>query len=107
MELLVNDNSLHGQFQDIQSFEIAVDHLMTMRNKSRQYGRELYCHRNMAHSDVTFELNMRQAVNRFNRSKQRVLMQWLAQQGPFWDDDRVHDSDDYLITGRSRPLTLP
>lgn len=96
MELLVNDNSLHGQFQDIHSFEIAVDHLMTMRNKSRQYGRELYCHRNMAHSDVTFDMNMRQAVNRFDRSKQRVLMQWFAQQGPFWDDDRIHESDDYL-----------
>ena len=96
MELLVNDCSLHGQFANIDSFQQSVDLLMRMRGLCRQFGHELYCHRNLVDTNVTGNLKMRQAVNYFDRNTQRAFMQWLTRYGPFWDDERTHGPDDFL-----------
>lgn len=96
MELLVNDLSLHGQFPDIVSFFDAIDRLMVARNTSRLFGRELYCHRNMAFAQVTRELTMLQAVQQLCAEKKRALIIWITRNGPYWDDARLHNSDDYM-----------
>ncbi len=96
MELLVNDLSVHGQFGDVASFRTAITRLMSMRNLSKQYGIELYCHRNMAHAQVTKSLIMPQMVGKFSQAERNALMQWLTRYGPYWEDDRQHGQDDYL-----------
>jgi len=96
MELLVNDLSIHGQFTDIPSFHTAVTQLMSMRNLCRKFGLELYCHKNMSHAQVTNLLIMPQAIKSFSRSEQSALMQWLTKNGPYWEDCREHDTNDYL-----------
>lgn len=96
MELLLNDLSINGQFLDISGFKIAINRIMTMRQIARQYGRELYCHRNVFNAQVTQEYNLPQAIQFFKRDQQRVIMSWLSQHGPFWEDFRRHKSDEYL-----------
>lgn len=96
MELMINELSCNGQFPDFKAFSEAIDRLMLMRSICRKFGRELYCHRNMAHVQVTSELNMHQVVQCFDVDKRRALMQWFTKQGPFWEDIREHDSDDYI-----------
>lgn len=96
MELLVNDLSIQGQFPDISSFHAAITRLMSMRNQCQKFGLEIFCHRNMSHAQVTETLNMPQAIGKFSRAEQSALMQWLTKYGPYWDDFREHDSDDYL-----------
>ena len=39
---------------------------------------------------------MPQAVQALEQNSRRVLMQWLTQHGPFWEDAREHGEDDYL-----------
>jgi len=58
MELLLNDLSLHGQFTSIHDFHQAIRSIMNMRNTLRQFGRELYCHRNVAQTQVTPRMSM-------------------------------------------------
>ncbi|NTV46495.1 MAG: hypothetical protein HGB11_08265 [Chlorobiales bacterium] len=96
MEILLNDLSIHGQFQDIKSFFNAIDRLMVARNTSMRFGRELYCHRNMAYAQVTKDLNMPQAVQQLSPDKKKALILWLTKSGPYWDDTRLHNSDDYM-----------
>ncbi len=96
MEVLLNDLSLHGQFENIHAFQDAIRSIMGMRNKMRQFGRELYCHRNLAQAQITHELTMQQAIQQFDRNERRAVMGWLTQYGPFWDDERFHEPDDYL-----------
>ena len=96
MELLVNDLSLHGQFPDIASFFDAIDRLMGARNMSRKFGCDLYCHRNMAYAQVSRELTMPQAVQQLGADKRKALMSWLTRNGPYWDDMRLHNSDDFM-----------
>lgn len=96
MELLMNDLSVDGQFHDFESFIDAIDRLMIMRSTCRKFGREIYCHRNMVNAQVTKELNMQQVVQRLDKNKKGALMQWLTRQGPYWEDKREHNSEDYL-----------
>jgi hypothetical protein len=96
MEVLLNDLSLHGQFASIHAFQDAIQSIMHIRNKMRQFGRELYCHRNVAQTQVTHRLTVLQAVQQFDLNEQRAVMGWLTQHGPFWEDDRCHEPDDYL-----------
>lgn len=96
MELLTNDLSIHGQFSDIATFRAAVGRVMTIRQIVSRFGRELYCHRNIPHAQVTRELSMLQVAQRLTESERRALMHWLTQLGPFWEDTRFHGPDDYL-----------
>lgn len=104
MDLVVNDLSLHGQFADLESFRSAIARVMKMRQIARRFSRALHCHRNMANAQVTRELSMLQAVQSLRMDEKRSLMQWLTQQGPFWEDTRLHDPDHYL-TCRSDIVT--
>ncbi len=96
MQLFVNDLSIHGQFPDIRTFKKAISRVMTMREIARQFGRQLYCHRNLASAQVTKNLLMPQAIQRFDKDEQRSVMQWLTRNGPFWEDIREHSPDEYM-----------
>lgn len=69
---------------------------MGIRTIAARFGRSVYCHRNVANARVTNELTMPQALGAFTLNETRALMSWLTRQGPFWEDVRIHDSDQYL-----------
>jgi hypothetical protein len=46
---------------------------------------------------VTQDQTIQQAIQWFERDQQRSIMQWLTRDGPFWDDERAHDPDEYLV----------
>ncbi len=96
MELLINDLSIDGQFYDLSTFRGAISRVMTMRETARQFGRELHCHRNVAHAQVTREMSMQQAIQTFDRDQRLSVVQWFTKNGPFWEDARGHGPDDYL-----------
>lgn len=97
MEVLLNELSLHGQFANVQAFQTAIDTVMLARGRMRQFGSELRCHRNLIQAQVTHELSLQQAVSQLDRNKRSALMSWLTKEGPFWEDSRQHDADEYLI----------
>ena len=97
MELIFNDLSIHGQFRDMVTFRAAIKRVMNLRQIAHQFGRELYCHRNVANAQVTPTSTMQQVVQRtLNRDQTRSLMQWLNHHGPFWEDVQQHGGDDWL-----------
>jgi len=96
MEILLNELSLHGQFSDKQDFQFAIDTVMLARAKIRQFGRELRCHRNFTERQVTQKLGLQQVVAQLDSNKRRAIMSWLTKEGPFWEDSRQHDADDWL-----------
>ena len=96
MELFFNECSLHGQFPDIPTFVSSLDVLMQMRQTAKRYGRELHCHRNWPLATVTHQLTLPQVIQRIDKNKARVLMNWFSQTGPYWEDGRRHKEDDLL-----------
>jgi hypothetical protein len=97
MEVLLNELSLHGQFANVQAFQTALDKVMLARGRMRQFGGELRCHRNLTQAQVTHELTLQKAVSQLDRNKRDALRSWLTKEGPFWEDSRQHDADEYLI----------
>ena len=96
MDLLLNELSFHGQFQDIPAFKAAIDRVMMLRQLARRFGREIHCHRSLANAQVTHAQTLPQVVQAFEKDERRALMQWFARQGPYWEDVRLHSTDDYL-----------
>jgi len=96
VELMVNDLSFESQFTNVPAFMDAMTRLMQMREVARKFGHDLHCHRNVAHSRVTQDLMMQQAIQYFGQDEKRSIMQWLTRHGPFWEDVRAHSPNDYL-----------
>lgn len=100
MDLLVNELSVHEQFNDSQEFHTALIRLMKMRKMARSFGKEIVCNRSFVHTFPIAAMPMKQAINRCcSQSERRAIMAWLDRQGPFWEDDQCHENDDFLECG--------
>jgi hypothetical protein len=69
---------------------------MKIRHEIQRLGSSLYCHRRLAHAQVTAHMFMQQAIQDLPVSERRVWMQWLTTLGPYWEDARLHHADDWL-----------
>lgn len=96
MDFLVNDISLHGQFPTTKDFEEAIGRVMKIRRIAAGFGREVFCHRNLLQSRVVGDRTMNETLRNFPSEKKRAIMPWLTKRGPFWDDIRRHDANEYL-----------
>ena len=96
MDLLLNELSFHGQFQDIPAFKAAIDRVMALRQLAKRFGREIHCHRSLVYAQVTHTQTLPQVVQAFDKNEGRALLQWFARQGPYWEDVRLHSTNDYL-----------
>ena len=93
MELMLNELSIEGQFYDSAPLDEAVGRVMRMRRVATQFGREIYCHRNTPYRFARQSVPLVQALSREQRG---AVMLWLNRQGPFWEDRRKHDSNEYF-----------
>lgn len=93
---MLNDLSLHGQYPDIESFQRSIALVMQMRLIAKRYGRELHAPRNFAIRPALFQTTMVRAIQQLTRDQQRSILQWVQKEGPFWEDSREHDGDEYL-----------
>ena len=96
MEFFANEMSIHQQFNDLPTFQDAVGRLMAMRSVARRFGLDVYSHRALLDVEPVPGVWMQQAVQGLASNERRALMSWLTHQGPFWDDIRRHDADDWL-----------
>ena len=96
MDLIANDLSIHEQFQNISSFRAALKRLMAMRDVAKRFNRDLQCHRGFVNVEPVTGVAMQQAIQQLTADERRATMNWFTKHGPFWDDLRKHDPDDWL-----------
>lgn len=99
MNLLLNDLSIHGQFQDLAAFREAVGRVMAMREIARRFKRELYSHRDVTNRRISPELSVFEALQRLPIDNKRSLLAWLNKWGPFWEDAAQHSPDHWFQCG--------
>lgn len=92
----MNDLSPAGQFADARSFQDAIGQLMRVREEIQRLGSSLYCHRRLVEAQVAHDCTLAQAVQLLPEARRRALMLWLTRQGPYWEDARLHDPEDWL-----------
>ena len=97
MDLLANDLSFHEQFQDLESFRDALSRLVSMRNATRRFGREVYCHHALLTTSPMPGVQMQRAIGQLgDRNQQRAAMSWMTYTSRLWEDLRQHGPDDWL-----------
>ena len=96
MEFFANEISIHRQFHDLPTFHGALERLIGMRGVARRFGLNVYCHRALVDAEPVPGLRMQQVVQRLANNERRALMSWLTRGGPFWDDLRRHDANEWL-----------
>lgn len=97
MEVFLNDLSLAGQYPDPLAFRAALEPLLALRAKRADLQGLLYCSRLFSDRPATVSLSVQEAV-RATRDKIyiRLVLGWIAKAGPFWEDDRFFEADDYF-----------
>lgn len=95
MDFLVNELSLNGQFDNLESFRESLGRIMYIREVARRFGHQLSPHRELINRPVTAEIQIAAAIRTLSVDRRRAVLAWLNQQGPFWDEDRIHGEDDW------------
>lgn len=97
MEWHINDLSLDGQFADPQSFRAALEPVLQLRRRDPLLRSRLYCSRLLHARQVTATADLRKTVVATrDKTFVNLVLEWMAKSGPFWDDARQPNKDDYF-----------
>jgi hypothetical protein len=97
MEWHINDLSLCGQFADPHAFKASIEPILRLRQKRDDLKRRILCSRNLYLRPVTPTYNVQQAIFAAkDPTYKRLALEWFANSGPFWDDTRVANTEDYF-----------
>jgi hypothetical protein len=97
MEWHINDLSLDGQFSDPQAFRSALEPLLKLRSRDPLLRGCFYCSHMLHACKVTAIDDVKSAVFATrDKTYIRLALEWSSGSGPFWDDERQLNADDYF-----------
>lgn len=92
MRWFVNEASLQGQFHSVDEFEKSIRILLDLPASN-----QLYLTRSFGVSQATPTSSVAALVCNFPNRELRVrILQWVSKRGPFVDDDRTAEPNDYF-----------
>ncbi|MEP2236462.1 MAG: hypothetical protein ABJM58_09980 [Alteripontixanthobacter sp.] len=91
----MNEASLQGQFGDVEQIRDTFRELIKLRGRNRQLKNNLHVTRMLPQAPVTPDTDVRMLVAQ-DRDLRSSLMRWLDSTGPFVEDDRAEEADDYF-----------
>lgn len=97
MRWYLNDSSLQGQFSTAREFVDEIAALARLKARFPASGFQLYCTSKLALTKVTREASCSEAILRAAQvDEKRLILSWIAKSGPFLEEDRMHEEDDYF-----------
>ena len=97
MRWYVNDLSLQGQFPDGETIEQILQDLVSMRASIQVVRVNLRTTRSFPQRCVCNDVTLRIYLSRSaNTDLRRAVLNWLDRSGPFVEDDRLPENDDYF-----------
>ncbi|TBG66106.1 hypothetical protein ELG72_24935 [Rhizobium leguminosarum] len=97
MYWFLNDASLQGQFGESGEFEAVLRALLGLRAAKPDVRRRLRATRSFASSTVSKHLLVRELLaGHRDKDLKRAVLDWLDRSGPFIDDERFPEADDYF-----------
>lgn len=95
--LYVNEVSLQGQFLDnVSDFIDLVKALVRVQHKLRSAGFSLRVSKNFLQMPVTAETLHSVIQQNDDQQLKRAMLEWLGKSGPFVENDRTPETDDYF-----------
>lgn len=99
MDLLLNDLSIHRQFQSVAEFQEAIQRIVAMRDSAHRLGSRIYCRQDTVNRWINATTTVYAALQTFTRDEKSSLLAWLGKHGPFWEEAREHSPDLWLEAG--------
>lgn len=97
MEWHINDLSLAGQYGTPSDFRNALEPLLKLRHRSAAIATRIYCSRSFTKRPSTPSHSVQYAVLALkDKDYTTLVLTWLSKAGPFWDDERHSNPDDYF-----------
>ena len=97
MDFLLNELSLHSQYHSERDFLKSLKMIMACDEAIKKAGYHLYCSRELISREIINSIDFRQAIkNTGDRNFIQFIVNWLAKNGPFWNEKRQHSEDDYF-----------
>lgn len=97
MQIFVNDLSVAGQFPNPVAFRAVLEPMLVLRAKRPDLQRAVYCSRSFSMRQATAMHSVQEAILQTrDRLYIRLVLGWLSKSGPFWDDERFENPDDYF-----------
>jgi len=98
MEWHINELSLEMQFLNPQDFKNALEPVLKFRCGYQQVKNFLYCSRHLCNCQVTANADFQHIVFSIkDHNFRRLVLEWVAKSGPFWDDERAECEDDLFL----------
>lgn len=96
MQWIINDNSLSNQYLSKEDFFRDISQLIELKTKVPLLNQRLYCSRTIGNrlvfnNECFSSLILKQA----NKNIKQQVLSWISKRGPFWDDIRTEQNDDY------------
>ena len=97
MEWHINDLSLQGSFSSADALANALEALLKLRHRYPLLRNSLFCTRSLAGQIVVDGRSFQQVIGRLpNRNLVKQVLAWVGKSGPFSDDMRQENPDDYF-----------
>lgn len=97
MDLFFNELSFHGQFRESQDAYAAIERVARLRSIVRSHGLMLRCGRDLDQRLALGQACVAELVRRWpDRQKKQAFMAWVSREGPFLDDDPLHEPGQWL-----------
>ena len=97
MRWYLNDSSLQGQFATEREFVHEIAALAKLKMQLPVSVSQLYCTNKLSLAKVTREASCSQAIVQAAQvDEKRLILSWIAKSGPFLEEDRMPEQDDYF-----------
>lgn len=97
MLFILNEISIDSQFTDADNFNSHLGKLLNVRDKYQYLSDNFKVSLNTVHRKINYELTVRQAIRRDrNADRRKLVLFWLTSSGPFHENDRFPEEDDYF-----------
>jgi len=97
MQWIVNELSIDGNFRSVDEFLEELIQLLHLRKTNTIINNGLLCSRQIGNQPVVAGILFRQAVmTHASRDTKSLILSWINKNGPYWDDDRSSNDDDYF-----------
>lgn len=97
MQWIVNELSIDGNFRSVEEFLEEFMRLILIRKNNSIISEGLLCSRQIGNQPVVGGIPFRHAVMQHaSRDTKSLILNWINKKGPYWDDDRASNDDDYF-----------
>ncbi len=97
MEWILNELSLTGRYEASAEFLSDIEGLVKLISTNKLVNDNLYCARKIGSVEVIGNKSFAQIIyTEASKNLRQQVLNWVDRKGPYWDDDRQENEDDYF-----------